>query len=78
LNRQDAKDAKKISVSLYCLGVLGDVRFIFPMHLRVLKHDVRNRIATIAAAVDGSFQQVVQVADHHGLQWLELAAIRLA
>src|SRR3954469_20132430 len=33
---------------------------------RVFEHDVRNGIAAIAAAVDSSFEQIVQIADHHG------------
>src|SRR5436305_1855041 len=33
----------------------------------VLQHDVRHGIAAVATAVNDLFQQVVQVAGHHGL-----------
>src|SRR5260221_11441110 len=41
----------------------------------VLQHDVRHGIAAVAAAIDDLFQQFVQVADHHGLKRLVLAAV---
>ncbi len=39
---------------------------------------MRNGVAAVAAAVDDLFQQIVQVANHHRLQRLELAAVDFA